>query len=66
MAYDDYRVGVPENTKLHLILNSEDEKYGGTEKRRKATYTPEHAECDGREYSIAYPLPPYGVAVFEY
>ena len=66
MAYDDYRVGVPENTKLHLILNSEDEKYGRTEKRRKATYTPEHAECDGREYSIAYPLPPYGVAVFEY
>ena len=39
---------------------------GEAEKRRKATYTPEHAECDGREYSIAYPLPPYGVAVFEY
>ena len=23
-------------------------------------------ECDGQAYSIAYPLPAYGVAVFEY
>ena len=23
-------------------------------------------ECDGRKYSIEYPLPAYGVAVFKY
>ena len=66
MAYDDYRVGVPENKKLKLILNSESTAYNGTEQKRKTTYTPEAMECDGREYSIGYPLPAYGVAVFVY
>ena len=64
MAYDDYRVGVPENKKLKLILNSESPAYNGTDGKRKSTYTPEAQECDGREYSVAYPLPAYGVAVF--
>ena len=66
MEYADYRVGVPENKKLKLILNSEDPKYGGEDKKRKTSYTPVKAECDGREYSIDYPLAPYGVAVFAY
>ena len=66
MAYDDYRVGVPENKKLKLILNSEDAKFGGTETKRKVQYTPKKEECDGKDYSIEYPLPPYGVAVFTY
>ena len=66
VAYEDYRVGVPENKKLKLLLNSEDKKFGGTEDKRKTTYTPEKLECDGRKYSIAYPLPAYGVAIFTY
>ncbi|MBR1636077.1 MAG: 1,4-alpha-glucan branching protein GlgB [Lachnospiraceae bacterium] len=66
MAYDDYRVGVPENKKLKLLLNSEDAKFGGTETKRKVQYTPKKEECDGKDYSIEYPLPPYGVAVFTY
>ena len=66
MAYDDYRVGVPENKKLKLLLNSEDKKFGGTEDKRKVTYTPDRQECDGKKYSISYPLPAYGVAVFTY
>ena len=55
-----------ENKKLKLLLNSEDVKFGGTESDRPVNYTPEHMECDGKEYSIAYPLPAYGVAVFTY
>ena len=66
MAYDDYRVGVPDKKKLTLLLNSEDAKFGGTDEKRKTTYTPEKSECDGRDYSIEYPLPPYGAAVFTY
>ena len=66
VRYDDYRVGVPENKKLKLILNSEDPKFGGTDTKRPVNYTPEHMDCDGKEYSIAYPLAPYGVAVFTY
>ena len=64
VAYDDYRVGVPTTNKLKLILNSESSKFLGTEKKRQVTYTPEHQECDGKEYSIGYKLPAYGVAVF--
>ena len=65
MVYNDYRVGVPKAGKLTLLLNSEDKKFGGTETRKKKTYEAEHSECDGKEYSIAYPLPAYGVAVFK-
>ncbi len=66
MEYADYRLGVPENKKLKLILNSDDPKFGGNDSKRKVTYTPEKQECDGKDYSIAYPLLPYGVAVFTY
>ncbi len=64
VAYDDYRVGVLEKKKHKLILNSEDVKFGGTDVMRQLTYTPVAQECDGRQYSIAYPLPAYGVTVF--
>jgi len=64
VAYEDYRVGVLNQRKHKLILNSEDAKYGGTDTKRQVSYTPKRQECDGREYSIGYPLPAYGVAVF--
>lgn len=64
VAYDEYRVGVLRKQKHKLVLNNEDIKYGGTDAKRQVTYTPKKQECDGREYSIAYPLPAYGVAVF--
>ena len=66
VARDDYRVGVPKRKQYRLILNSDEEKYGGTGKKRPAVYKAEKSECDGRPYSFAYPLPAYGVAIFEY
>lgn len=66
MARDDYRVGVPKNKQYKLILNSEDAKFGGPEVDRPQTYKAVESECDGRPYSFAYPLAPYGVAVFKY
>ena len=66
MARDDYRVGVPRKKQYKLILNSDEEKYGGTGADRKKIYKAEKKECDGRPYSFAYKLPPYGVAVFKY
>lgn len=61
----DYRVGVPRRKQLKLVLNSDDEKYGGKGGERPLIYKPVKQECDGQKYSIAYPLPAYGVAVFE-
>ena len=66
VAREDYRVGVPRKKQYKLILNSDDVKYGGTGEERPTVYKAEKQECDGRKYSFAYPLPGYGVAVFEF
>ena len=66
MERPDYRVGVPRSKQYKLILNSDDKKYGGTGEERPLVYKAEKQECDGQKYSIAYPLPAYGVAVFEF
>ena len=66
MRYDDYKVGVPENRKCKLLLDSERKEFGGDGGTIKESYVPNREECDGREYSIAFPVAPYQVAVFVY
>ena len=68
MERADYRVGVPRKKQYKLILNSHDEKFGGkdTVENRETVYKAVKSECDGQPFSFAYPLPPYGVAVFEF
>ena len=66
MERPDYRVGVTRRKQLKLVLNSDDKKYGGSGAERPLIYKPVKQECDGQKYSIAYPLPAYGVAVFEF
>ena len=61
----DYRVGVPENREYVEILNSDDEKYGGSGiVNPGALYAEEHL-CDGRQYSVRVQLPPLGVVVLK-
>ena len=66
MEWTDYRVGVPRRKQYKLILNSDDKQYGGKGEERPQIYKAVKQECDGRPYSFAYKLPPYGVAVFEF
>ena len=66
MEWTDYRVGVPRRKQYKLILNSDDKQYGGKGEERPQIYKAVKQECDGRQYSFAYKLPPYGVAVFEF
>ncbi|MFQ7310941.1 MAG: 1,4-alpha-glucan branching protein GlgB [Sellimonas sp.] len=66
MEWADYRVGVPRRKQYKLILNSDDKQYGGKGEERPLVYKAIKQECDGRPYSFAYKLPPYGVAVFEF
>ena len=63
---EDYRVGVPTKRQCKLVLNSDEKEYGGSGEKRTEIYKPVKKECDGQKYSFAYPLPAYGVAVFEY
>ena len=62
----DYMCGVPAKKTYKLILNSMDPKYGGTTEIRKTSYTAVKGECDRRPYRIAFPLPAYCAAVFEF
>ncbi len=58
MERSDYRVGVPRRKQYKLILNSDEEKYGGTGEERPLVYKAAAQECDGRPYSFAYFLKP--------
>ncbi len=66
MERKDYRVGVPMKRQYKLIFNSDEERFGGSGAERPQIYKAEKQEWDGREYSIGYELPPYGVAIFTY
>jgi 1,4-alpha-glucan branching enzyme len=66
MDRPDYRVGVMKKKQYRLVLNSDDKKYGGYGIEEPLTYKAEESECDGKPYSFAYHLPPYGVAVFRF
>ena len=56
----DYRVGVPKNKQYKLIMD----EHGLLDKPE--VFKAEAKECDHREFSFAYPLPAYGIAVFTY
>ena len=66
MDRPDYRVGVMKKKQYRLVLNSDDKKYGGYGIEEPLTYKAEESECDGKPYSFAYHLPPYGVAIFRF
>ena len=59
VARPDYRVGVP-RLKQYTQLMDENGRTG------KKVFRAVKQECDNRPYSFAYPLPAYGIAVFQY
>lgn len=61
----DYRVGVPKKKKYKLLLSTKMEEYGGTGET-ETTFQAVKGECDGQPFSISYPLPPYGAAIFTF
>ena len=66
ISRDDYRVGVPEKKKYKLLLDSNEERFGGNGMVRETVYQAEDIPWDGQPYSVAYPLAPYGAAIFLY
>lgn len=62
----NYRVGVPAKKSYKLILDSDAAEYGGSGAKRPSVYKAKAEECNNLNYSIDYPLPAYGVAVFRF
>lgn len=60
----DYRVGVPKRGTYTLVL---DNSHGLYKRGDKApAFRSVKKECDGQDYSMAFPLPAYGTAVFRF
>ena len=64
VARDDYQVGVPKKGTYSLVLDNEHGLYKRGEKA--PSFRAVHKECDGQPYSVSYPLPAYGTAVFKF
>ena len=66
VARPDYRVGVPKRKQYRLVLDGDAAEFGGNTTERPVVYKAVKSECDGREYSFAYDLPAYGIAIFKF
>ena len=66
VARPDYRVGVPKRKQYRLVLDGDAAEFGGNTTERPVVYKAVKSECNGREYSFAYDLPAYGIAIFKF
>jgi len=64
IARPDYRVGVPVKGEYKQILDETEGLY--KKGKKKPLFAAKKSPCDNRNYSFAYPLPAYGIAVFEF
>lgn len=66
MKREAYKIGVPKKKKYKLLLNSDEECFGGNGTEIPKEIAAVKEECDGKEYSITFDLPAYGAAVFQF
>jgi 1,4-alpha-glucan branching enzyme len=62
----DYIVGVPKKKKYKLILNSDEERFGGSGQKVPATLTPAAEPFHFHDYSVTFDLPAYGAVFYAY
>ncbi len=61
---EGYRVGVPVAGRYEVLLNSDEERFGGSGKGDKAPLRSEKIPCHGQEQSIAIDLPPMSGVIY--
>ncbi len=62
---EDYAVGVCEMKKCHLLLNSDEIRYGGQGNYIQEEIEPTEAPCDYRPYRITFDLAPLSAVIFQ-
>ena len=66
MEWDDYKVGMISDKKMKLILNSDDEQFGGSGAKVKKTITPVLENCDYKDYSVTLNIPPFSALIYTF
>ncbi len=64
-AYEEFRVGVPEDRQYRLIFNSDEEKYGGSGFKVKKTVRAQEVEANYRDLSINLKVPPMSGLIYK-
>ena len=62
----DYKVGVWKKKKYTLLLNSDEECFGGKGGKIPPTLTAKDEEAEGKPYALTFDLPAYGAVVFRF
>lgn len=62
---EEYAVGVPTSKIVKLVLNSDEERFGGNGHSIPATITPKPFKCDNKDYTLNFDLPPFSSVIFE-
>ena len=66
IARDNYYVGVTKPGKYKLVLNSDEERFGGQGHELPKELKAIEMECDKKPYAVCFDLPPYGSAIYEF
>ena len=64
VEYRDYKVGVPMNTRYKLMINSDEERFGGAGHKVPKEIKARKGKCDNRDQYVAIPLPPLTAVVY--
>lgn len=66
VKWEGYRLGVPEDTKYKLLLNSDDIRFGGSGTQMPTEFRAEEKVANYREHSILMDIPAYAAFIFEF
>ncbi len=66
MRWENYRIGVSGKKNYKLLLNSEEERFGGFGTQLPEKLTAKPISWNGRPFSIELDIPPYTAAVYRY
>ncbi len=66
MKWENYKLGVPADASYKLILNSDDEKFGGNGNKLPQTLLSRKENCDYKDYAVTLDLSPYTAAVYTF
>ncbi len=65
VMYENFKLGVPFEGKYKEIFNSDKEQYGGMGCLNRRQIAAKEVTWDGREYSITFDMPSFGVCIFQ-